>query len=57
VLEGARFVGIELTEEYLPIARARIQAAQRVQRLPFATDDRQAPAIVAPLGLFEEGVA
>lgn len=29
VLEGFRFVGVELTEEYVPIARARIAAVQR----------------------------
>ena len=30
MLEGNRFIGIELTEEYLPIALARIQFAQAV---------------------------
>jgi site-specific DNA-methyltransferase (adenine-specific) len=53
VLEGARFIGIELTDEYLPIALARIQAAQRVQRLPFSIDDSQAQADTEQFGLFE----
>lgn len=29
VLEGFNFVGIEMTAEYLPIARARIASAER----------------------------
>ena len=29
VLEGFRFIGIDLTEEYVQIARARIEFAQR----------------------------
>lgn len=29
VLEGFNFIGIEMTDEYLPIARARIAAAEK----------------------------
>lgn len=60
VLEGFRFIGIEREAEYLEIARARIQAAQRQPRLDLQT---AAPACdlvaaapapsVAQGGLFE----
>lgn len=29
ILEGFNFIGIEMTDEYIPIARARIAAAER----------------------------
>jgi DNA modification methylase len=62
VLEGARFVGIELTEEYLPIALARVQAAQREPQLPILVEDvAESTATKRRGGLFyavgEEGVS
>ena len=55
VLEDCRFVGVEITAEYLPIAAARIASAQREPRLPFGAEGSGVPAVAVQRGLFDEG--
>ena len=52
VLERFRFLGIELTPEYLPIAEARIRDAAAQKVLPLAVTPQRIPITAGP-GLFE----
>ena len=56
VLEGFRFIGVEREAEYIEIAKARIEDAQRVQDM-FAHEVRDAYEITAQQADLLEGFA